>query len=120
MRKIALIAILSFVFLTGAGCPGKMPKMDRPISLYAGCPQFEGICKFSKEQVEEKVSPNLKSIAKEDVSEWIELNIDGVITKKVRVLPAKSKEFKKFTALPNDDLGILMKYIDDLKRAVGK
>lgn len=92
--------------------------MERPISLYAGCPQFQGICKFSKEQVKDKITPALPSISQEAVSDWIEVNIDGEISKNVRILPAKSLEFKKFTAVPNDDLGILMKYIDDLKRKI--
>lgn len=115
MLKIALILILSIT----AGCAGKaLPPMERPISLFAGCPQFEGICKYSKKQVEAQVKPKLPSIASESVADWIEVNIDGVIDKKVRVLPAKSKEFSKYVSLPKEDLGVLMKYIDDLKRKI--
>lgn len=115
MRKTALILTLS-LFVTG--CAGQLPKMERPISLFAGCPQFEGICKFSKKQVEAKVAPSLPSVKSEDVSEWVEINIDGVIDQKVRVLPAKSKEFKKYVSLSAQDLGVLLKHVDDLKRKI--
>lgn len=100
-----------------SSCAGKtLPNMERPISFYAGCPTFNGICKYSKGQVKEKVQVHLSSIEPEDVSEWIEANVDGVINKKVRILPASSKEFGSFVALPADDLGVLLKYIDSLKR----
>jgi hypothetical protein len=119
MRKTGLIAILSIVFMTGAGCPSAViPKMERPISLFAGCPKFKGICKYSKSQVEAKFAPTLPSVASGDLNEWIEQNIDGGM--KVRILPAEAKSFGGYTAIPNQDLGVLLNYIDTLKRMVGK
>ena len=108
-----------FLAIILTSCAGKaLPKMERPISLFNGCPTFDGICKLSKKQVEDKVVPQLPSIETAVVSDWIEVNVDGVINQKVRILPAKSKEFGNYVAMPKKDLGILLKYIDDLKRKI--
>jgi hypothetical protein len=115
MRTLSVILIAYCL----SGCAGKtLPKMERPISLFNGCPTFEGICKLSKDQVKDKIVPMLPSIDPGVVSDWIEVNVDGVITKKVRVLPAKSKEFSQYLAIPKKDWGIVLKYIDDLKRKI--
>jgi hypothetical protein len=89
--------------------------MERPVSLYKGVPSAGGICKKAKPEVKAEAIAALSSIPAQDVSEWIDRNVDGVPAK---CLPATAKEFGKFVALPAADYAVLLKLINDLKRKI--
>lgn len=89
--------------------------MERPIAIYKGCPELEGVCRLSKPGVKAMTAPNLKSIDKLEASEWVEVNIDD---RKAMLLPAKSTSFKRMVCQDIDDYAVLIRYLDTLKRKV--
>ena len=98
-----------------SSCASVLPEMDHKITVYKGCPEVEGICQKSKAEVKQEVVAALNSVPADQVSEWVEQNVNGV---RVKFLPAKSKQFSKFVALSAEDLGVILKYINDLKRKI--
>lgn len=109
--KTILIVTLSLIM---ASC-AVIPRMERPIALYKGCPELEGVCRLSKPGVKAMTAPNLKSISKEEASEWVEINLDD---RKAMLLPSKAASFKRMVCHDVDDYAVLVRYLDSLKRKV--
>lgn len=86
--KIISIATLSLIM---ASCAG-IPRMERPIALYKGCPELAGVCRLSKPGVKAMTAPNLSAISKEEAAEWVEVNVDD---QKAMLLPSKANSFKR-------------------------
>lgn len=84
--------------------------------LYKGCPEFYGICRLSKGEVREDFKKHFPQISDADLAQWIEINIDDKTS--AWVLPASAPYFKGYIAISVSDLGVLMKYINDLKRKI--
>lgn len=103
---LCVLAWASFAF----GC-SRIPAMERPITVWNGCPELGGICKMMKPEVQAKAK---ELGAQEAAQDWIEVNIDDKT--KVKLIKADSPNFKKYAGISFDDLGVIFKYIDTLKR----
>lgn len=113
ISKISSILTLSLLIQGCAATGHALPNMERQITLYKGCPEVEGICKKTKAETKAEIVAALNSLPAGQVSEWLEKNINGV---SIKYLPAKSKEFAKYVSMPAEDLGVILKFINDLKR----
>lgn len=112
IMRSALFAILGLITLTGAGCPSRV-KLERPITLYTGCPEFGGICEKTKTDLKAEVKAAMPDITEAELSQWIEENIASV---KIKVLQANKSLFSKMTCAPTDDMGIVLKAVNDYRR----
>jgi hypothetical protein len=115
LKWLVFAFLALWVAYSFTGC-ASLPKMERQITLYKGCPEYNGICKRLKGDVKTEFKKSMPNISSESLGEWIEINIDD--STKLKVLPANSKSFKEYIGIHSSDLGVLLKYINDLKRKV--
>lgn len=90
--------------------------MERPISIYKGSPEIEAVCRLSRPGVKAFTAPHFTAISKEEAAEWIEYNIDDKTS--AYCLPTKANSFKRMVCQDAEDFGVLMRFIDSLKRKV--
>lgn len=112
-NRAVLVSILSLVFMTGAGCPSKV-KLQRPITLYTGCPEYGGICEKTKTDFKAEVRAAMPDISEDELNQWIEENLTPTV--RIKVLPAKAPLFSKMTCAPTDDMGVVLKAMNDFRR----
>lgn len=99
---LVLIALL----LVAAGC-GSAPKMERPITIYNGAPEKDGICRANHEKLRQLL-PELKNVP-DAILRLAVKDIQGE-----ECISATDERFKKFAALTFDDLGVYARYVETL------
>lgn len=107
LKAISILTLSAALFSCAS-----MPRMERKISIWNGCPEQDGICRLDLPAVQAKAQALGASQA---IQDWIVVNIDG---RKVDVIPAKGEAFKKYAGISFDDLGVILKYIDSLQRKI--
>jgi hypothetical protein len=115
MRSKILSGSLILTLASLSSCASVLPEMEKPISLFKGVPSVSSICKKAVPEIKTEAVAKLPSIPASAVGEWVDRNISGVTAK---CLPTNSKEFAKYIALSAEDYGVLLKFINDLKRKV--
>lgn len=109
---MSLIKTLSAVLVL-TSC-ASIPKMDRPIALYKGCPQVGGICKKTQTTVAAELQATMRDVSPDELSQWVEANIDA--NTKIMYLETQKPAFAQYTCMHVNDVGVILKYINDLKR----
>jgi len=87
--------------------------MERDIKIYNGAPEVAGICRKNRVTVASNISQELKtSIAKEAVKKTLENNIAPDTASDC--VSANSADFKKYAGISFQDLGVILRYIENL------
>lgn len=105
--KILLISILS-------GCAGTPPKLERPVSYYAGIPERSSMCR----NVKSNLVDFLKKIAKhQGTRDQVENIVNTAFQADplgVECVKADEPNFAALVGISADDLRVLLQYMENL------
>ncbi len=106
MRGSIIIALLL------AGCAGNPPKMERPVKLWNGTPERQSLCRTSVDKAVAFAKKHLaRDLSKSSAAKYMR---SALLQDAVECIGANQKEFAAFVALTAEDLGVLLRYQENL------
>jgi len=106
--RILLIATLV------SSCAGKPPEMERPLTMYYGEPSRGEMCQAEAQRVLVWVQKNLRyKASRKYAAKLLHANLNQLATAS-SCISAKDPRFGTLVGLPVNDLGMLLKHMENL------
>lgn len=107
--KIRLTLTLNILLVS---CGGTPPKMERPVKFYSGNPEKMAMCRNTKEQLAEYI---VDAASKEITKQVAKGIVNAILAEDVQeCILSSSDAFKTLAGVPWDDIGVMLRYQENL------
>lgn len=108
MKKI-LISTLSLILFSCAGSP---PKLERPVKLYNGAPEVNGICRLTKPAIARIAKKALKT---DDAKSQVNAVVKEMFAPdEVECIRADDRKFSNYGCYSFSDIAVMLRWQENL------
>ena len=111
MKTLSTIILISILF---SGCGGIVPEPERPVTFWTGAPLSDegpSICRIKTEDLQD-IDSRLIDIPPGELEKYINTNDETVC------IPTGIKYFGEFKCQTAEDLGVVLRYVETLIKAL--